>query len=302
MNEQGRKGPEFLDAPHLIVQQRHEGDVKVVAVQIKALANILVLHALARQEFAANFLRFGRQIVFLLDIPFTQFFGVFFRKEHLIDHNVVTVNTIFRQLLHQSFRLVNGEEFRDTDADKGGAGRVLKGNIDFLNNGARLLQLAEKLVLGRGRIGTAATHEGRGLSQQAAEAVLEFPDLDKGLFENGGEGEQANGVSSGGCVKDNDVKVQGVDLFHEFGKREGLVNAGNGVLQIIEHGGKRIILGVIGVNNVGTADILLRGVDFHGGQVGKAVDGRRFASDFLTKSVGEIVRRVGADEEDLRVL
>lgn len=301
MNEEGGERLEFLDAPHFIIQQRHEYDVKVVAVQIKALSNVLILHAFARQQFAANFLGFPGQCVFVLYVPLAEFFGVLFRKEHLIDDNVVTVNAVFGELLHQTFRLVNGKEFGNTDADKGGARRVLKGHIDLLNNGARLFQLTQELVLGRRRIGATTTHERRRLSEETTKAVFELPDLDKGLFENGGKGEQANGVSGGGGVKDDDVKVEGVDLFHEFGKGKGLVNAGNGVLQVIEHGGEGITLaGVhVGVDNVGTADILLRGINFHGRQICKAIDGGRLATDLLTKGVGEIVCRIRADQEDL---
>lgn len=39
---------------------------------------------------------------------------------YLIDNNVVRINLELGQLLHEAFGFVNGEEFSDAYADKGG--------------------------------------------------------------------------------------------------------------------------------------------------------------------------------------
>ena len=112
-----RKERNLFNSSDFIIQQGHEDNMKVISIQIKALSNILVLHTLARHELGANFLRFLGEAGGVGIVPFTQFFGIFFWKEYLIDNDIVRINTEFGEFLYETFRFVNGKEFRNADAD-----------------------------------------------------------------------------------------------------------------------------------------------------------------------------------------
>lgn len=117
INQQLRKRLEFVDTAYFVIQEWHENDMKVFSIQIKTLSNVLVLHSFSRHHLGANLLCLLWQRRLVAFVPFTQLFGILFRKEHLIDHNVVRVNAEFRQFLNQTFCFVNGKKFGNANAN-----------------------------------------------------------------------------------------------------------------------------------------------------------------------------------------
>jgi hypothetical protein len=117
INQVLRKDSQFIYSSNFIVQERHEHDMEVIAIQIKTLSNILVLHSLARHHLGANFLRLLWQRGFVPIKPLAKFFSIFFRKENLVDNNIVRVDPKFGKFLYQAFSFIDREKFWNADAD-----------------------------------------------------------------------------------------------------------------------------------------------------------------------------------------
>ena len=275
--------------------------MEVIAVQVEALSNVLVLHLLSCHHLGADLLRLLGEAGDVLLEPLSELLGILLGEQDLVDNDVVRVDAKFGKLLDEALGLVDGEEFGDANADEGGDGGILEGVVDLVDDGSGLLEAADEHFLHVGAV-SAAEHGG-GLVDEAAEAVLELHHLAEGLLHDGGEGEEAEGMAGGGRVEDDDVVVEALDLLHELGEGHGLVDAGDGVGQLGHDGGDGGIVTAVGAGRLlhGLLHLLhvVVGVNFHGREVVEALDGGRLAADLLAEGIGQVVGRVSTDDEDL---
>mmetsp|Transcript_3475 Transcript_3475/g.5085 ORF Transcript_3475/g.5085 Transcript_3475/m.5085 type:complete len:277 (-) Transcript_3475:399-1229(-) len=271
--------------------------MEIVTVQIEALPDVFILHSLPRHHLGTDFFCFLWQTVLVAVEPFTELLGVLFGEQHLVDNNIVGIDTEFGKFLYQTFCFVDGKELGDTDADKGGQRRILESIINLVNDFSCFLETPEEHVLHLSRV--ASSEHGTRLSDESTESILQFHNFSERLLQDGGETQQTQGVPGGSGIEDNDIKVEFLDLFHEFGEGHGLVDTGDTGCEFAHEGLDAGIL-LVGFFHASLHFFhVIVGVDFHGGQVVEAVDGGGFATDFLAEGIRQVVSGVGGNNEDL---
>ena len=284
-----------------MIQKGHENHVEVIAIQVEALSDVLVLHLLPCHHLGADLLRLLGEAGDVLVEPLAELLGILLGEQDLVDNDVVRIDAEFGQLLDEALGLVDGKEFGDANADEGGDGGILEGVVDLVDDGPGLLEAADEHFLHVGAV--AAAEHGGGLVDHAAEAVLELHHLAEGLLHDGGEGEEAEGVAGRGRVEDDDVVVEALDLLHQLREGHGLVDSRDGVGQLGHDGGDGGIVPAVGAGRLlhGLLHLLhvVVGVNLHGREVVEALDGGRLAADLLAEGIGEVVGGVGTDDEDL---
>ncbi len=163
-----------------------------------------------------------------------------------------------------------------------------------------------------------AEGDGTHLVDHRPEAPSERGELGERLLEDGGEGEEAQGVAGRGGVEDDDRVLHRLDVLHDLREPHRLVHAWDREGEVLHERTHRAALrfgcqkgGVRegecarreGRSERGARTLLdhllyaARRVDLHGAEVVEAVDLGRLLAELLPKGVGEVVRRVGADEQ-----
>lgn len=192
-------------ATHLLHQQGHLDNIEVLGIQLLILVKVLGLHVATGIALLA-LRRLGGE-------------------QQLVDDNGVSVDAVARQLLDHALRLVETQKLGNADTHKCGEVGVLELCVDFANGLAQRLELlhhvVEVLAVGQ-------------LAAGAKEAVEEWPvlagelgDLGEGLFEDGGELEEAEGVAGRGGVEDDGFVGKGLDLFEDLSEGHGFVDTGD---------------------------------------------------------------------------
>jgi hypothetical protein len=98
--------------------------VEIVLVKIRDLLQILVLHLATSLATATR--------------------GVVLYEKNLVDYDVVSVDLVTRQFLHQALGLVEGKELGDADANEGAFIRVAKSSLDGIDLGCRETEKNER--------------------------------------------------------------------------------------------------------------------------------------------------------------
>jgi hypothetical protein len=123
------------------------------------------------------------------------------REQQLVDHDIMRVDLISRQLLHQPLRLIQAQELRDTHTHERCLLRILELRVHLRDHRPHALELGKHVVCARAH---PAAHHGGHLVDHGSDAAAEGGELAESLFEHGGEGEEAEGVSCRGGVEDDD--------------------------------------------------------------------------------------------------
>ena len=133
------------------------------------------------------------------------------------------VNLVPRQLLDHALRLVETQKLRDAHAHERRHLGVLELAVDFADRSAELFEFGDEVVEGLAA-GEAAARADDAV-EHGAELLGELVDFGEGLFEDGGELQEAEGVAGGRGVEDDDLVGEGFDLLEHFGEGHGLVDA-----------------------------------------------------------------------------
>ena len=148
-------------------------------------------------------------------------------EQDLVDYYVMNINFVLGKLDGQSFCLVHREELWDANSYKGCFGRVLELLIDILNLGLHGIDTIKHALLHLLRVLLFATliHHILHLAKHASELVLELDELDEALLEDVREVEQAQGVTRGRRIENDQREVVLVERLHHFAEARRLVNA-----------------------------------------------------------------------------
>jgi len=176
--------------PHFLHQQRHLHHIEFI-IQLLNLLQILLLHLPSRIALLA--------LITLL------------REQQLIDHNRMRVDFIPRELLDHPLRLVQTQKLGDAHADEGGHVRVLELRVHLPDRLPQILHLLHHVVEVL-TAGKAAAGADDGV-QHRAELGGELGDFRQGLFHDGGELQEAEGVACGRGVEYDGFVGEGFDLF-----------------------------------------------------------------------------------------
>lgn len=121
-------------------------------------------------------------------------------KDYLIDHYVLNVDGVDCQFLHQSFRFENAEKLRYAHCYESGQFWIFHHLLELFSFGLQVLQLGEDIT--HLFIGVHSQH-----GKHALELVFELEDFAQALFDDLGEGEHFEGVSSGCSVENNNLHI-----------------------------------------------------------------------------------------------
>ena len=178
---------EFVCASHLFILEGHDDDVEVV-VELKNLVQVLLLH-------------FGTGLAH----P-----ALVLRVQDLVNHDVVDVNPVLRQLLDQPLRLVHRQELRNAHRHECGFGGVLHVFVDNLGVLLHLLHLAEDTVERLVEFILAA-EDGAHVLEKTVELLLEREQFAQPLLEDVGEVEETQRMASRRSVENYDLEVHLLD-------------------------------------------------------------------------------------------
>jgi len=188
--------------PHLLHKQRHLDQVKVLPIQFLILIQILLLHLPPGITLRARIALRGEQ--------------------QLIDDNRMAINLVSAQLLNHALRFIQTQELRNTDTHKRRQIRILELLVHLSN------RLPQRFHLGGDVVQALAVGEAAARAEEAgehgAELAGETGELLEGFFHDGWELEEAEGVACGRGVEDDDFKVEGFDVFEDFGEGHGFVD------------------------------------------------------------------------------
>lgn len=250
---------------HFLIEQGHLHDREAIVQQVD-LVEVLLLHLGTCAALTA--------------------LGALVREEHLVDDDVAHVDAVRAQLLHETLSLEKGQEFRDADAHEGGELGVLEVLLDSADVDLHLLKLLEDVL-----VVTATHHRGHAL-HHAAELVLDGVELGEGLLEHGGEGEETEGVASGGGVED-DARVREIlHLLHQLSETHSFIDTGDRRDDIIEE----TLLIRQALEGLALVEV---GLDLHRVQVVKTGNKGRARGELLSESIRNVVRGISRDQENL---
>mmetsp|Transcript_41437 Transcript_41437/g.123802 ORF Transcript_41437/g.123802 Transcript_41437/m.123802 type:complete len:274 (+) Transcript_41437:108-929(+) len=186
---------ERVDPSHLLLQQWQLDQVEVF-VEVMELVQVLLLHAHARFQQPRPPIGVG--------------------KDDLVDDDVVRVDFIFCQLLHQALRFIQRQKLGDAHAHKRCQVRVLELFVDLLHNVQHALHFPEKLL--RDVALCAAAQHAADLAHHAAHRALQAYQFVQALLKDVGEVEQPQRMSGGSRVEDDRAVVQRLHLLHDLRK------------------------------------------------------------------------------------
>lgn len=206
----------------------------------------------------------------------------------MVDHNVVRVHFVLAELLDEPLRLKEGQEFGDADTDKGGEFRVAELVLDVLDVAFDLAEAAED----GGGVGRAAEHAAEG-AHEAAKLGLHALQAAERPVQHVGKVEEAESVAGGRGVEDDAGELVGLRLAHDLGEGHCLVDARQGVGDILNEAGE------VGAEATGASGPLCLGavlhgllkglgrvgVDFHAVEVGEAVYGGGLVRELLAEGI-----------------
>lgn len=179
-----------VHASHFVIKLWVDDQVEIV-INLLNLCEVLVLHSATGTALGAVLGGVG--------------------EEHLVDYNVVDVNLLLCQLNSESFRLVHGEELRDAHGNESSLGSILELLVHLFNLCLHVIDSIEHTLLHlfwvlSTTIGT-LTHHILHLAEHSTELVLELDQLDQTLLQDVGEVEQAQSVTGGRCVENDQGEV-----------------------------------------------------------------------------------------------
>ena len=111
-------------------------------------------------------------------------------------------------------------------------------------------------------------------------------------------------------VENDQREVVLIERLYDLAEACGFVNSWHGCHEILHetHGVRRGLL-ILALRHAGLPEKALehaatsligRWVDLHSEKIAEVLDSRRFPSEFLIESIGQVVSRISRDNQDLR--
>ena len=280
----------IVHATHFIVELGVDNQMEIV-INLLDLCEILVLHSTASLALGAVLARVWEQ--------------------DLVNNNVVNVNFLLGELNSQSLSLVHTEELRDADSHEGGLSGILELLVNFLNLSLHSVDTIKEALLDILGVTTVLAHHSLHLVEHTSKLVFQFDKLNETLLKNVREVKQAQRVTSGCSIENDQRKVVLIERLDDFTEGSGFINTWDGSHKVL-HETHGIISGFLvlalsdtslsheTLQEVSIATALVGGrIDLHGEQVFEALDGRGLARELLIEGIGQVMSGISGNDQHL---